>query len=128
MEELVGFDPEKFSLRELLDLNMGSLIDRLARQRTELRAHVLQCQVRDGWPSGRLLTGPSRAQRCQAKGHICEICQDPTPFYSFDLDIAVQCPNCLGFFHQVCFDENACPRCLRRRMRELQEARDDAQK
>jgi hypothetical protein len=45
--------------------------------------------------------------------HLCEICSDGKPLFSFEILTVVQCPNCRSFFHKRCYNPNTCPKCQR---------------
>lgn len=116
---LEGFDPQRYSLKQLIDLNAGDLIVDLEEEVLDLKTHVVECPVRTRSPKKSWRETDYGVQHCQAKGYICEMCKNSTPFFSYEMEIAQQCPGCRSFFHRTCYSgEQRCPKCARIRMRE----------
>ncbi|XP_029470959.1 run domain Beclin-1-interacting and cysteine-rich domain-containing protein isoform X2 [Rhinatrema bivittatum] len=58
---------------------------------------------------------------CQAKGFICEFCQNEEIIFPFELNKCRRCEECKACYHRSCFKTEQCPRCDRlRARRELQ--------
>jgi len=96
LRSLQSFDPVKYSMSDLARTEDGTLFTEYTDSGFEVTQHVLECEL------------------CKAKGYICEICQDPRPYYPFQIGICVQCPDCKTFFHKDCFAKvPKCPKCER---------------
>ena len=96
-------DTELYSLRDVEELNSGELQRRLVALVETLARHIIRhCML------------------CSAKGSVCELCEDTSPIYPFQLTTVVQCRPCGAFYHRRCFHPAACPRCLRLKQRRRQ--------
>uniref|UniRef100_UPI00358F9491 differentially expressed in FDCP 8 homolog isoform X2 n=1 Tax=Myxine glutinosa TaxID=7769 RepID=UPI00358F9491 len=88
---------DMYSMQDLLEAAWGQLVRSLTETNTEFAKHIkLDCQ------------------KCEAKGFICEICNDGEALFPFDSHASV-CPSCSAVFHRDCFFDNAavCLKCLR---------------
>ncbi|KJE97004.1 differentially expressed in FDCP 8 [Capsaspora owczarzaki ATCC 30864] len=92
-----------YSLQDLLDLNAGTLLPRLEKFRATFFKHIT-----------------SVCELCQAKGFICESCEDSTVLYPFQQDTAA-CPRCFTVMHRACYNPDHCPKCERIERRKQQE-------
>nr|XP_033815354.1 run domain Beclin-1-interacting and cysteine-rich domain-containing protein isoform X2 [Geotrypetes seraphini] len=54
---------------------------------------------------------------CQAKGFICEFCQNEEIIFPFELNKCRRCEECKACYHRSCFKTEHCPRCHRLRAR-----------
>nr|XP_028587749.1 run domain Beclin-1-interacting and cysteine-rich domain-containing protein [Podarcis muralis] len=51
---------------------------------------------------------------CQAKGFICEFCQNEEDIlFPFELNKCRTCEECRACYHKVCFRSGPCPKCER---------------
>lgn len=51
---------------------------------------------------------------CQAKGFICEFCQNEDDIiFPFELHKCRTCEECKACYHKACFKSGSCPRCER---------------
>ena len=86
MPFISAFDPMHYSMKELVELHEGTLIDFVTGLNKEMTAHVFSCDL------------------CKAKGFICEICRDRKPLYSFQTQLAEPCPSMFLFFFFFFFE------------------------
>ncbi|XP_076824826.1 differentially expressed in FDCP 8-like isoform X1 [Clavelina lepadiformis] len=87
-----------YSMKDLSDIFTGLLTPHLREIHGQFVQHI-----------------KSDCVGCQAKGFICEVCNDGKVLYPFD-DMVSSCPNCLAVFHSDCFSIShaLCPRCTRK--------------
>lgn len=94
---------DKYSMQDLLDITSDTLLPELANIHTTWAQHI-----------------KTDCQKCQAKGFICELCDDKETLFPFD-SIAVVCSQCSYVLHRHCFAKRGaqCPRCERRSKRNV---------
>uniref|UniRef100_A0A287D5X1 Rubicon autophagy regulator n=1 Tax=Ictidomys tridecemlineatus TaxID=43179 RepID=A0A287D5X1_ICTTR len=97
-------DLHLYSLNDLSTTRKGELGPRLAELTKAGTAHVERCML------------------CQAKGFICEFCQNEEDIiFPFELHKCRTCEECKACYHKACFKSGSCPRCERiQARRELQ--------
>ncbi|KAG8524458.1 Run domain Beclin-1-interacting and cysteine-rich domain-containing protein [Galemys pyrenaicus] len=89
-------DLHLYSLNDLTATRKGELGPRLAELTRAGTAHVDRCML------------------CQAKGFICEFCQNEDDIiFPFELHKCRTCEECKACYHKACFKSGRCPRCER---------------
>ncbi|XP_060028208.1 run domain Beclin-1-interacting and cysteine-rich domain-containing protein isoform X3 [Erinaceus europaeus] len=89
-------DLHLYSLSDLTATRKGELGPRLAELTRLGAAHVERCML------------------CQAKGFICEFCQNEDDvIFPFELQKCRTCEECKACYHKACFKSGSCPRCER---------------
>lgn len=89
-------DLHLYSLNDLTAAKKGELGPRLAELTRAGAAHVERCML------------------CQAKGFICEFCQNEDDvIFPFELHKCRTCEECKACYHKTCFKSGSCPRCER---------------
>ncbi|XP_057619372.1 run domain Beclin-1-interacting and cysteine-rich domain-containing protein isoform X5 [Chionomys nivalis] len=89
-------DLHLYSLNDLSATKKGELGPRLAELTRAGAAHVERCML------------------CQAKGFICEFCQNEDDvIFPFELQKCRTCEECKACYHKACFKSGSCPRCER---------------
>ncbi|XP_019579204.1 run domain Beclin-1-interacting and cysteine-rich domain-containing protein isoform X4 [Rhinolophus sinicus] len=89
-------DLHLYSLHDLTATRKGELGPRLAELTRAGAAHVERCML------------------CQAKGFICEFCQNEDDIiFPFELHKCRTCEECKACYHKACFKSGSCPRCER---------------
>ncbi|KAM8771194.1 run domain Beclin-1-interacting and cysteine-rich domain-containing protein isoform 6-T6 [Rhynchonycteris naso] len=89
-------DLHLYSLNDLMATRKGELGPRLAELARAGAAHVDRCML------------------CQAKGFICEFCQNEDDIiFPFELHKCRTCEECKACYHKACFKCGSCPRCER---------------
>uniref|UniRef100_A0A8D2CTQ7 Rubicon autophagy regulator n=1 Tax=Sciurus vulgaris TaxID=55149 RepID=A0A8D2CTQ7_SCIVU len=89
-------DLHLYSLNDLTTTRKGELGPRLAELTRAGTAHVERCML------------------CQAKGFICEFCQNEEDIiFPFELHKCRTCEECKACYHKACFKSGSCPRCER---------------
>ncbi|XP_047731221.1 run domain Beclin-1-interacting and cysteine-rich domain-containing protein isoform X3 [Prionailurus viverrinus] len=89
-------DLHLYSLNDLNATRKGELGPRLAELTRAGAAHVERCML------------------CQAKGFICEFCQNEDDIiFPFELHKCRTCEECKACYHKACFKSGSCPRCER---------------
>lgn len=89
-------DLHLYSLNDLTATKKGELGPRLAELTRAGAAHVERCML------------------CQAKGFICEFCQNEDDIiFPFELHKCRTCEECKACYHKACFKCGSCPRCER---------------
>ncbi|XP_058411978.1 run domain Beclin-1-interacting and cysteine-rich domain-containing protein isoform X3 [Diceros bicornis minor] len=89
-------DLHLYSLNDLTATRKGELGPRLAELTRAGAAHVERCML------------------CQAKGFICEFCQNEDDIiFPFELHKCRTCEECKACYHKACFKSGTCPRCER---------------
>lgn len=89
-------DLHLYSLNDLTAARKGELGPRLAELTRAGAAHVERCML------------------CQAKGFICEFCQNEDDIiFPFELHKCRTCEECKACYHKACFKSGSCPRCER---------------
>ncbi|KAB1283412.1 Run domain Beclin-1-interacting and cysteine-rich domain-containing protein [Camelus dromedarius] len=89
-------DLHLYSLNDLTATRKGELGPRLAELTRAGAAHVERCML------------------CQAKGFICEFCQNGDDIiFPFELHKCRTCEECKACYHKACFKSGSCPRCER---------------
>ncbi|KAM9583165.1 run domain Beclin-1-interacting and cysteine-rich domain-containing protein isoform 2-T2 [Trichechus inunguis] len=104
-ELLDSFDTVPGHLTE--DLHLYSLNDLTATRKGELGPRLAEL-TRAG------ATHVTRCVLCQAKGFICEFCQNEDDIiFPFELHKCRTCEECKACYHKACFKSGSCPRCER---------------
>uniref|UniRef100_G3TIE4 Rubicon autophagy regulator n=1 Tax=Loxodonta africana TaxID=9785 RepID=G3TIE4_LOXAF len=104
-ELLDSFDTVPGHLTE--DLHLYSLNDLAATRKGELGPRLAEL-TRAG------ATHVNRCMLCQAKGFICEFCQNEDDIiFPFELHKCRTCEECKACYHKACFKSGSCPRCER---------------
>ncbi|XP_075058449.1 run domain Beclin-1-interacting and cysteine-rich domain-containing protein isoform X2 [Mixophyes fleayi] len=98
-------DLHLFSLNDLAAIKQGELAPRLKELVRLGTLHVDKCML------------------CQAKGFICEFCQNEDIIFPFELAKCRRCEDCKACYHKCCFRSDHCPKCERLRARRDQMAR-----
>lgn len=94
--------PHMFSLADLTAVPGGVLKAELEKVVAFGKSHVVGCWV------------------CKEKGFICEFCRDPQVIYPFDEGSIYRCSKCKAVYHGNCLSQGkSCPKCKRRKQREL---------
>ncbi|XP_062065383.1 run domain Beclin-1-interacting and cysteine-rich domain-containing protein isoform X2 [Lepus europaeus] len=89
-------DLHLYSLNDLTATKKGELGPRLVELTRAGAAHVGRCML------------------CQAKGFICEFCQNEDDvIFPFELHKCRTCEECKACYHKACFKSGSCPRCER---------------
>ncbi|NXG76847.1 RUBIC protein, partial [Baryphthengus martii] len=89
-------DLHLYSLSDLSATKKGDLVPRLTELLKAGSLHVEKCML------------------CQAKGFICEFCQDEGDIiFPFELNKCRTCEECKACYHKSCFKSTQCPRCER---------------
>ncbi|XP_024610517.1 run domain Beclin-1-interacting and cysteine-rich domain-containing protein isoform X3 [Neophocaena asiaeorientalis asiaeorientalis] len=89
-------DLHLYSLNDLTAARKGELGPRLTDLTRAGAAHVERCML------------------CQAKGFICEFCQNADDIiFPFELHKCRTCEECKACYHKACFKSGSCPRCER---------------
>ncbi|XP_042854435.1 run domain Beclin-1-interacting and cysteine-rich domain-containing protein isoform X3 [Panthera tigris] len=89
-------DLHLYSLNDLTATRKGELGPRLTELTRAGAAHVERCML------------------CQAKGFICEFCQNEDDIiFPFELHKCRTCEECKACYHKACFKSGSCPRCER---------------
>ncbi|XP_048202794.1 run domain Beclin-1-interacting and cysteine-rich domain-containing protein isoform X2 [Perognathus longimembris pacificus] len=89
-------DLHLYSVNDLIATKKGELGPRLAELTRSGAAHVARCML------------------CQAKGFICEFCQNEDDIiFPFELHKCRTCEECKACYHKACFKSGSCPRCER---------------
>ncbi|XP_057595902.1 run domain Beclin-1-interacting and cysteine-rich domain-containing protein isoform X1 [Hippopotamus amphibius kiboko] len=102
---LDAFDTVPGHLTE--DLHLYSLSDLTATRRGELGPRLAEL-IRAG------AAHVERCMLCQAKGFICEFCQNADDIiFPFELHKCRTCEECKACYHKACFKSGSCPRCER---------------
>ncbi|XP_038272610.1 LOW QUALITY PROTEIN: run domain Beclin-1-interacting and cysteine-rich domain-containing protein [Dermochelys coriacea] len=88
-------DLHLYSLNDLNATKKGELVPRLMELIKAGTLHVERCML------------------CQAKGFICEFCQEEDIIFPFELNKCRTCEECKACYHKSCFKLGCCPRCER---------------
>ncbi|XP_078002876.1 run domain Beclin-1-interacting and cysteine-rich domain-containing protein isoform X3 [Phascolarctos cinereus] len=89
-------DLHLYSLNDLSTTKKGELAPQLSELTRAGTAHVQHCML------------------CQAKGFICEFCQDEDDIiFPFELHKCRTCEECKACYHKACFKSGSCPKCTR---------------
>ncbi|XP_074657892.1 run domain Beclin-1-interacting and cysteine-rich domain-containing protein-like isoform X2 [Tubulanus polymorphus] len=89
-------DPDLYSINDLVKVKNGEFLPQLRNLVIEAVCHISDCQL------------------CQAKGFICEICNnDKDLLFPFELSRVSQCQKCCACFHHMCYVAGKCPKCAR---------------
>ncbi|NXU55708.1 RUBIC protein, partial [Turnix velox] len=89
-------DLHLYSLSDLSATKRGDLVPRLMELLKSGLLHVEKCML------------------CQAKGFICEFCQNENDIiFPFELNKCRTCEDCKACYHKSCFKSAHCPRCER---------------
>ncbi|XP_073215200.1 run domain Beclin-1-interacting and cysteine-rich domain-containing protein isoform X3 [Lepidochelys kempii] len=88
-------DLHLYSLNDLNATKKGELVPRLTELIKAGTLHVERCML------------------CQAKGFICEFCQEEDIIFPFELNKCRTCEECKACYHKSCFKLGCCPRCER---------------
>ncbi|XP_042903815.1 run domain Beclin-1-interacting and cysteine-rich domain-containing protein isoform X1 [Parasteatoda tepidariorum] len=90
------YDPNIYSLSDLIQVKNGEMLKHVKMLTNYCIEHVNKCIL------------------CQAKGFVCEICENEKDIiFSFQLNRVVLCQVCGSCFHKSCFKNVKCPRCIR---------------
>ncbi|CAH1782155.1 unnamed protein product [Owenia fusiformis] len=93
-------DPHTYSLSDLVQVKHRELLPVVKKHVTECIKHVKQCQL------------------CQAKGFICELCNNSNDIiFAYELNRVMQCPDCKACYHSDCYIPDKCPKCSRLELR-----------
>ncbi|XP_006816463.1 run domain Beclin-1-interacting and cysteine-rich domain-containing protein-like [Saccoglossus kowalevskii] len=92
------------------DVNIYSIIDLLKVRSGEMPLELREL-VEDA------ITHVTQCQLCQAKGFICELCNNNEIIYPFELHKCIQCAACWACYHSNCYLPDKCPKCERIRVR-----------
>uniref|UniRef100_A0A8D0H1R2 Rubicon like autophagy enhancer n=1 Tax=Sphenodon punctatus TaxID=8508 RepID=A0A8D0H1R2_SPHPU len=84
-----------FSLDDLVKVKRGLLAPVLRDVLKNSTSHVENCEL------------------CQAKGFICEFCQNSDIIFPFQTAKCKRCAACKSCFHKQCFISKECPKCRR---------------
>lgn len=104
-ELLDSFDTVPGHLTE--DLHLYSLNDLTATKKGELGPRLVELTRAGAAHVGRCML-------CQAKGFICEFCQNEDDvIFPFELHKCRTCEECKACYHKACFKSGSCPRCER---------------
>ncbi|CAL1681628.1 unnamed protein product [Lasius platythorax] len=100
-----------YSIKDLIDLQSGILLDELRAAYDTMHAHITQ-----------------QCELCKARGHLCEICGNDEIIYPWDAS-SIICPQCLAVHHRVCWAKrnHCCPRCARLQKRRALQGQDTAE-
>ncbi|XP_014473569.1 PREDICTED: differentially expressed in FDCP 8 homolog isoform X2 [Dinoponera quadriceps] len=100
-----------YSIKDLIDLQTGALLDELRTTYDTMHAHITQ-----------------QCELCRARGHLCEICGNDEVIYPWDAS-SVICQQCTAVHHRVCWSKrnHCCPRCARLQKRRAQQQGQAAQ-
>nr|XP_060623275.1 run domain Beclin-1-interacting and cysteine-rich domain-containing protein isoform X4 [Anolis sagrei ordinatus] len=88
-------DLHLYSLNDLGATKKGELLPRLSELLRAGSLHVEKCML------------------CQAKGFICEFCQNEDVIFPFELNKCRTCEECRACYHKTCFRSGPCPKCER---------------
>ncbi|KAM6443821.1 run domain Beclin-1-interacting and cysteine-rich domain-containing protein isoform 2-T2 [Liasis olivaceus] len=89
-------DLHLYSLNDLSATKKGELVPRLTELLRVGELHVERCML------------------CQAKGFICEFCQNEDDIlFPFQLNKCRTCEECRACYHKGCFQSGPCPKCTR---------------
>ncbi|XP_027700950.1 run domain Beclin-1-interacting and cysteine-rich domain-containing protein isoform X2 [Vombatus ursinus] len=89
-------DLHLYSLNDLTTTKKGELAPQLSELARAGTTHVQHCML------------------CQAKGFICEFCQDEDDIiFPFELHKCRTCEECRACYHKACFKSGSCPKCTR---------------
>ncbi|XP_062311513.1 protein associated with UVRAG as autophagy enhancer isoform X1 [Osmerus eperlanus] len=91
--------PHLFSMDDLVEVKRGHLLPLAKEVLRSASAHVGSCQL------------------CLAKGFICEFCKQKDVIFPFQRGICTRCQVCKSCFHNSCFRDEECPKCLRIKLR-----------
>ncbi|XP_047736221.1 uncharacterized protein LOC108668236 isoform X2 [Hyalella azteca] len=108
-------DGEVVSLQELLNIktHAGAVVGTSKSPLTPGGSVLLALQ----YITAKCLDHVSNCQACQGRGFICEVCQDETPIFPFELSTVRVCRDCSACSHYRC-PLRRCTRCdLRRHKR-----------
>ncbi|XP_071838386.1 run domain Beclin-1-interacting and cysteine-rich domain-containing protein-like isoform X3 [Apostichopus japonicus] len=96
-------ETDTYSIEDLMRVRSGELEKTLNKLLQLGVQHVTQCEL------------------CQAKGFICEMCRNECDvIFPFELQKAIQCPECGSCYHRACFDFTTdCPKCIRIKRRKI---------
>ncbi|XP_040197190.1 protein associated with UVRAG as autophagy enhancer isoform X2 [Rana temporaria] len=89
-----------YTLSDLYKVKQKSLLQSLQELLATAVAHVDQCEL------------------CQAKGFICELCQEAEVIFPFQTQTCRRCEVCKACYHKQCFKTRECPKCTRIKARE----------
>uniref|UniRef100_A0A8D0GZJ1 Rubicon autophagy regulator n=1 Tax=Sphenodon punctatus TaxID=8508 RepID=A0A8D0GZJ1_SPHPU len=104
-ELLDAFDTVPGHLTE--DLHLYSLNDLSATKKGDLVPHLTEL-IKAG------TLHVERCMLCQAKGFICEFCQNEDDIiFPFELNKCRTCEECKACYHKSCFNSGHCPKCER---------------
>ncbi|XP_064638641.1 run domain Beclin-1-interacting and cysteine-rich domain-containing protein-like [Lineus longissimus] len=93
-------EPELYSLSDLVKVKNSEILPHLRNLVTDSVCHISGCQL------------------CQAKGFICELCNNETDvIFPFELNRVAQCRVCGACYHGSCFVPENCPKCARIQLR-----------
>ncbi|XP_070150364.1 differentially expressed in FDCP 8 homolog isoform X2 [Polyergus mexicanus] len=100
-----------YSIKDLIDLQSGILLDELRAAYDTMHAHITQ-----------------QCELCKARGHLCEICSNDEIIYPWDAS-SIICLQCSAVHHRVCWAKrnHCCPRCARLQKRHALQGEDTAE-
>ncbi|XP_025191827.1 run domain Beclin-1-interacting and cysteine-rich domain-containing protein [Melanaphis sacchari] len=90
--------PDLYSIQNLVDVKNGELGKKLQNLIVTCNKHIINCQL------------------CQARGFVCEICNNNKILFPWDFRFVTRCVDCGSCYHKKCYDSRKvpmCPRCPR---------------
>merc|ERR1712029_436192 len=88
-----------YSLEDMCSTRAGLMVPALTRVFTHGLDHVTTCQL------------------CQARGHICTICNSDHVIFPFMTGV-YECGDCFSCYHKTCYNPDVgCSKCWRRMIR-----------
>lgn len=89
-------EPHVYSIGDIVEVKNGEMVKKLQQLLMKCVNHVMQCVL------------------CQAKGFICETCNNETDIiFPFQIAKVSTCNACGACFHKRCFTPGECSRCAR---------------
>ncbi|KAF0751567.1 Uncharacterized protein FWK35_00032927, partial [Aphis craccivora] len=98
MDAHIILKPDLYSIQNLVDVKNGELGKKLQNLIAACNKHVFNCQL------------------CQARGFVCEICNNNKILFPWDFRFVTRCVDCGSCYHKKCYDSRKvpmCPRCPR---------------
>ncbi|GBG32067.1 Differentially expressed in FDCP 8-like [Hondaea fermentalgiana] len=97
--EHLAQETEMYSMNDLFELHLGTLIPLLMRAVDQVSDHITKS-----------------CEHCRSTAQTCAVCnKKDDPLFAFDIDKVVLCRGCQGAFHRECFvsigGEEFCPIC-----------------
>jgi len=99
VESVLVSDTDMFSLDDMIKTRAGEMAPLLTRVISLGLVHVSECSL------------------CQARGHICTICNSDSVIFPFMTGVH-ECLECYSCYHKKCFNpEQGCSKCWRKLVR-----------